>query len=92
MESIGLTPKGQRIYVLDDGGEISLDATGGQVEFMGELVGGTIVFGEPNAEPLMGVTALESVGIEVDPHNGTLHRLSIPPRLSAKMNTCMCRE
>ena len=28
---------------------------------MGEIVGGTIVFGEANAEPLLGVTALESV-------------------------------
>ena len=42
---------------------------------MGEWVGGTIVFGEEDAEPLLGVTALESVGIEVDPRNQTLHRL-----------------
>ena len=26
---------------------------------MGEIVGGTIVFGEENAEPLLGLTALE---------------------------------
>ena len=42
---------------------------------MGEFVGGTVVFGEEDAEPLLGVTALESVGIEIDPHNQTLHRL-----------------
>jgi predicted aspartyl protease len=52
-----------------------MDITVGQIEFMGEFVGGTIVFGEANAEPLLGVTALESVGIEVDPHNQTLRRL-----------------
>ena len=29
--------------------------------------------GESNAEPLLGVTALESVGIEVDPRNQDAH-------------------
>ena len=42
---------------------------------MVEIVGGTVVFGEENAEPLLGLTALESVGIEVDPLNQRLKRL-----------------
>ena len=42
---------------------------------MGEFVGGTIIFGDTDAEPLLGVTALESVGIEVDPLNQRLKRL-----------------
>jgi hypothetical protein len=42
---------------------------------MGDFVGGTIVFGEEDSEPLLGVTALESMGVEVDPHNETLHKL-----------------
>ena len=42
---------------------------------MGEIVDGTVVFGEENAEPLLGLTALESVGIEVDPLNQQLQRL-----------------
>ena len=46
-----------------------------RVEFMGEFVGATVIFGDADAEPLLGVTALESVGIEVDPHNQTLSRL-----------------
>ena len=75
LESIGLMPKGQRIYGFADGNEIKMDITTGDVEFMGEVVGGTIVMGEANAEPLLGVTALESVGIDVDPHNQTLKRL-----------------
>jgi clan AA aspartic protease len=73
--TIGLLPKGQRVYSLADGSEIRLDFTTGDVEFMGEIVGATIVFGEDDAEPLLGVTALESVGIEVDPRNQTLRRL-----------------
>ncbi len=75
LESIGLIPKGQRVYELTDGSEIRMDITTADIEFMGEIVGGTVLFGEANAEPLLGVTALESVGIEVDPLNQRLKRL-----------------
>ena len=62
------------MYELADGSELKMDITTADIEFMGEIVGGTIIFGEPNAEPLLGVTALESVGIEVDPRNQKLKR------------------
>ena len=75
LEAIGLKPKGQRTYELADGREIKMDITTADIEFMGEIVGGTILFGEANVEPLLGVTALESVGIEVDPNTQRLKRL-----------------
>ena len=75
LEAIGLEPEGQRIYALADGSEIRMDVTVARIEFMGEVVGQTIVFGEAESEPLLGVTALESVGIEVDPRNQKLTRL-----------------
>ena len=75
LKSIGLQPLGKRTYELADGSEIRFDITVARVEFMGEFVGATILFGEDDAEPLLGVTALEPVGIEVDPLNQTLKRL-----------------
>jgi clan AA aspartic protease len=75
LESIGLKPKGSRIYELADGTELKLDITTADIEFMGELVGGTVIYGEEGTEPILGVTALESVGIEVDPRNQRLKRL-----------------
>ena len=42
---------------------------------MGDIVGATVIFGEEDCEPLLGVTALESAGIEVDPVNQRLKRL-----------------
>ena len=33
------------------------------------------IFGKDDAEPILGVTALESVGIEIDPQNQHLKRL-----------------
>ena len=75
LESIGLAVKAQRTYELADGSEIKMDITTGDIEFMGEIVGGTIIFGEPGTEPILGVTALESVGIDIDPRNQQLKRM-----------------
>ena len=75
LEAIGLRPKAQRVYELADGSEVRMDITIGQIEFMGDIVGGTIIFGDADAEPILGVTALESVGIEVDPQNQRLKRM-----------------
>ena len=75
LEAIGLHPKGQRVYELADGSELKMDVTTADIEFMGEIVGGTIIYGDSDAEPILGVTALESVGIEVDPRNQRLKRL-----------------
>ena len=62
-------------HELADGSEIRLDIAGGKIELIGETTWGTIVFGDESAEPLLGVTALESVGVEVDQRNQTLNRL-----------------
>lgn len=75
LEAIGLEPKAQRAYELADGSEIKMNVTTGDIEFMGEIVGGTLIFGDEDAEPILGVTALESVGIDVDPRNQTLKRM-----------------
>lgn len=75
LEAIGLAPKGSRTYQLADGSELALDVTTAEIEFMGEIVGGTIIMGETDAEPQLGVTALGSAGIEVDPLDQRLKRL-----------------
>ena len=50
-----------------------------RIQFMGELTAGRVIFGELDCEPLLGVTALESVGIMVDPASKTLRRLPAIP-------------
>ena len=75
LESIGIAPKRQRTYGLADGNEIRMDIAGAKIEFLDESTWGTVIFGAENVEPLLGVTALESVGVEVDPHNATLNKL-----------------
>ena len=75
LEVIGLEPGGRREYVLADGKPVALDITIAEIEFKGEVVGGTIVYGDEGTEPVLGSTALDSGGFEVDPRNGELKRL-----------------
>jgi clan AA aspartic protease len=75
LREVGIQPQGRRSYELADGTEVNLEVGVAQIEFMGDVVGATVIFGSDDAEPLLGVTALESVGIEVDPQNQRLKRL-----------------
>ena len=68
---IGYLPEERGLYPKMKVGEV--------IEFMGETTAGRVVFGPPGSEPLLGVTALESVGILVDPANKTLKRLPAIP-------------
>ena len=52
-----------------------MDAADAELDFMGDITWATVIFGPDDAEPILGVTALESVGIEVDPQNQRLKRL-----------------
>ncbi|HTW94582.1 MAG TPA: clan AA aspartic protease [Tepidisphaeraceae bacterium] len=75
LRSIGILPRCKRTYELANGTEIVMEIGVATVEFMGEVVGATIIFGADNVEPILGVTALESVGNEVDPQNQRRKRL-----------------
>lgn len=75
LREIGLVPKGQRKYELADGTELNMDVTSADVEFMGDFAAATVIFGPNGVEPILGVTPLESVGIEVDPRSQRLKRL-----------------
>ena len=75
LDSIGLIPEDTRTYGLADGQELIMEIAGARIEFLDESTWGTVIFGAEHVEPLLGVTALESVGVEVDPHNATLNKL-----------------
>ena len=74
LEGIGLKPRGRRVYEMADGSEISMDVTTAEVEIMGEIVGTRILYGEADIEPLLGVTALQSAGIAIDPRSESLYK------------------
>lgn len=74
LRDIGLFPKGTRTYDGADGSATKVEITVAQVEFLSEIVGATVIFGDDDGEPILGMTALYSIGIEVDPHTQQLKR------------------
>ncbi len=79
LERIGVAKEGKTAYELADGTVREYPFGLVRIEFMGETTAGRVIFGESGIEPLLGVTALESVGILVDPTNKTLKRLPAIP-------------
>jgi len=79
LEKIGVKKEGKMSYELADGTVKEYPYGLARIEFMGETTAGRVIFGLPESEPILGVTALESVGIIVDPANKTLKRLPAIP-------------
>ncbi len=75
LDAIGLKPDGQRVYETADGREVTLDIAVARIDVMGEITAGVVIFGDTGAEPLLGVTALESAGLEIDPQSQRLKKL-----------------
>jgi len=79
LEKVGVRKEGKMCYELADGTVREYPFGLVRIEFMGETTAGRVIFGNPGTEPLLGVTALESVGIIVDPANKDLKRLPAIP-------------
>jgi predicted aspartyl protease len=61
VEALGLEPKGEASVVLADERETRLPFAGAEIEFMGGITYGRVLFRPRGAQPLLGVVALESV-------------------------------
>ena len=81
LRNAGIRAIGVRRYELADGSYVEYPFGLAQIEFLGEITAGRIIFGPEKIEPILGVTQLESAGIAVDPVNHTLKRL---PAISLK--------
>jgi clan AA aspartic protease len=79
LQRAGIRRRGRMTYELANGAMEEYDFGLAEIEFMGELTSGRVIFGPEDCEPLLGVTALESVGMVVDPANGRLKRLRAIP-------------
>jgi clan AA aspartic protease len=75
----GIEPAGKTTYELADGTLVEYSFGLAQIEFMGEVTAGRVIFGPDGVEPILGVTALESVGIIVDTATRSLRRLPAIP-------------
>lgn len=79
LERAGIRRRGRMAYELADGSTAEYDFGLAEIEFMGEITSGRVVFGPDDCEPLLGVTALESVGIVIEPATRRLKHLPAIP-------------
>lgn len=75
----GIKPEGKAVYELVNGQPVEYEYGFARVSFMGEETVAQIIFGPAGADPILGVVALENVGVTVDPVSKTLRRLHAKP-------------
>ena len=79
LKKAGIAVEGEAIYELANGEEIKYPYGFARLSFMGDETIARVIFGPSQCEPLLGVIALESVGIMVDSLSQTLKRLATRP-------------
>ncbi len=79
LREAGIEPEGREAYELANGTPVEYDYGFARLSFMGSDTVTKIIFGPAGVEPLLGVTALESVGIGVNPVTQTLKRYAALP-------------
>lgn len=79
LRAAGVQPEGKSVYELPNGEPVEYEYGFARIAFLGEETVTPVIFGPPEAEPILGAIALESVGVIVDPVTRTLRRLHAKP-------------
>ena len=74
LRKAGIKVEGKKVYELADGRPTELEYGFARVWLMGEETVAPVIFGPDGSEPLLGVLALEGLGISVDPKTHSLKR------------------
>lgn len=73
----GVRPEGKSTYELANGEPVEYEYGFARIAFMGDETIVRVTFGPPEAEPILGILALESVGITVNPVTRELKRMPV---------------
>ena len=73
MDDLEIEPYRTIDFALADGTKITRKVGSGYFEFNGEGGPAPVIYGEEGDEPLLGVTALESLGLVLNPFTRELH-------------------
>ncbi len=75
----GVKSEGKAVYELANGEPVEYEYGFARVSFLGAETVVQVIFGPPEAEPILGVVALENTGVTVDPVTRTLRRMPARP-------------
>jgi len=76
LKKAGVKPEGRSVYELADGTPVEYEFGFARVSFMGAETVAQIIFGPEDAEPILGVVALENTGIGIDPRTKRLLKMT----------------
>jgi predicted aspartyl protease len=79
LRAAGIRPEGKAVYEPANGEPVEYEYGFARIQFVGSETVAQVVFGPADAEPILGVVALENAGITVDPVTKTLKRLPAKP-------------
>jgi clan AA aspartic protease len=79
LRAAGIKPERKGVYELANGQPVEYECGFARVSFLGEETVAQVIFGPPGTEPILGVVALENIGVVVDPVSKTLRRLHAKP-------------
>lgn len=79
LKKAGIRPEGTSVYELANGEPVEYQYGFARVTFMGAETVAQVIFGPENAEPILGVVALENTGIGVDPRTRQLCKMRAKP-------------
>ena len=75
LKRIGIEPTFKKMYEVATGELQEFDVAYAEVSFLDQTLTSRVIFGSDNAKPILGATALYSMGIVVDPVNQTLKKV-----------------
>lgn len=79
LKAVGVKVDGRDSYELANGELIEYPFGHAWISFMGMKTTSRVIFGPEDAEPILGVVVLESVGFGVDPVSKTLNKMVAKP-------------
>ena len=84
LDKIGVKREFKRTYELVDGSHLEFDVGYAMLCINGEHTIGPVIFAGDDTEPLLGITALESIGFIIDPVRQILKKTAIPLKIFTK--------
>ena len=75
----GIKPEGKDAYEPANGQPVEYQYGFAQVSFLGYEAVTQVIFGPEDAEPILGVVALESAGVGIDPLTRSLRKMPAKP-------------
>src|SRR5437763_4954552 len=79
LRKAGIRKEGRWRYELANGQPVEYDYGFARISFLGHETVSEVIFGPADAEPILGVLALESTGLSVDPKTRSLRRMPALP-------------